>query len=166
MSRLLIGDNNLVKFWPAVQFSRPVLKDSIMLTATDLDTYDHALSQVEDREVVIISVLTSILMEEVNHLELESSAFNVCEQVVSRLLGMCPSSQGCQFFLAPPERCLLPRWYSTSFSAIYSALVKLDPRFPPNLHLLPVYPTDFTMFEKGFTLFICLCVMYLVSYNA
>ena len=50
-----------------------------MLTATDLDTYDHALSQVEDREVVVISVLTSILMEEVNHLELESSAFNVCE---------------------------------------------------------------------------------------
>lgn len=27
--------------------------------------------------------------------------------------------------------------------------MKFVPRFPPNLHLLPVYPTDFTMFEAG-----------------
>lgn len=54
-----------------------------------------------------------------------------------------------QFFLAPPERCVLPRWYSGSYQEIYDALVRLVPRFPANLHLLPVYTTDFTMFESG-----------------
>ena len=96
VSRLLIGDNNLSRFWSAVQFSRPALKSSSLLAATDLDTLDHALSQIEDKEVIVVSVLTSILLEEVNQLELESSAYNVCEQVVSRLLGMCPQMQSSQ----------------------------------------------------------------------
>ena len=51
--------------------------------------------------------------------------------------------------MAPPERCTLPRWYSSNYSKIYEALVSLVPRFPPNLHLLPIYATDFTMFESG-----------------
>ena len=54
-----------------------------------------------------------------------------------------------QFFLAPPERCELPRWFSNSYQVIYDSLVKLVPKFPSNLHLLPVYRTDFTMFDKG-----------------
>ena len=95
-SRMLIGVNNLSKFWPAYQISRPSLKHVSMLTATDFDTFDHALSQVEDKEVIVVSVLTSILLEEVNQLEVESSASNVCDQAVSRLLGLCPRTPGCQ----------------------------------------------------------------------
>ena len=96
ISRLLIGDNNLSRFWPAHQFSRPNLKGSVLVTATDLDTLDHALSQIEDREQVIVSVLTSILLEEVNSLEVESSAYNVCSEVVTRLSGLCPQAQSVQ----------------------------------------------------------------------
>lgn len=43
----------------------------------------------------------------------------------------------------------MPRWYSGAFSEIYQALVRLVPQFPSNLHLLPLYKTDFTMFEPG-----------------
>ena len=96
VSRLLIGDNNLSKFWPAYSFARPNLKSSSLITATDLDTLDHALSQVEDRELVILSVLTSITIEEVNSLEVASSATNVFGEVVSRLSGICPRSPSCQ----------------------------------------------------------------------
>ena len=187
ISRLLIGDNNLSKFWPAYQFSRPTLKLSTLITATDLDALDGALSQVEDKNQVIVSVLTSILIDEVNQNEVGSSAFNICEQAVSRLVGLCPANPSCQvlfaffcqeryffksdlslrfsvtgalhsvcfsfvcpqFFLAPPERCITPRWYSSAYQGIYDALVKLVPRFPSNLHLLPIYSTDFTMFESG-----------------
>ena len=95
-ARLLIGDNNLSRFWPAYQFSRPNIKFSTLHTATDLNTLDHALSQIEDKEQVIVCVLTSILLEEVNQLEVDSSAFNVCKQLVSRLMGLCPRSPGCQ----------------------------------------------------------------------
>ena len=51
-SRLLIGDNNLSKFWPACQFGRPSLKGLTLVVATDLDTLDNALAQAEDREQV------------------------------------------------------------------------------------------------------------------
>ena len=56
-SRLLIGDNNLSKFWPAYQFGRPSLKGSTLVVATDLDTLDNALAQAEDREQVLNSFL-------------------------------------------------------------------------------------------------------------
>ena len=100
VSRLLIGDNNLSRFWPAYQFSRPGLKSAVLITATDLDALDHALSQSEDKNVVIISVLTSILIEEVNQLEVEGSAQNVCDQAITRLLGMCPQSPSTQVWVA------------------------------------------------------------------
>ena len=100
VSRLLIGDNNLSRFWPAYQFSRPALKTAVLITATDLDALDHALAQSEDKNVVIISVLTSILIDEVNQLEVESSAQNVCDQALTRLLGMCPHSQSTQVWTA------------------------------------------------------------------
>ena len=96
VSRVLIGDNNLSRFWPAYQFSRPSLKSSTLITATDLDTLDHALTQVDEKEQVILSVLTSVLLEEVNQQEISSSAFNVCDQAISRLLGLCPRSPSCQ----------------------------------------------------------------------
>ena len=96
ISRLLIGDNNLSKFWPAYQFSKPALKSSVLVTATDLDALDGALAQVEDREQVIISVLSTILMDEVNQSEVSTSAFNVCEEVVGRLVGICPRSPSSQ----------------------------------------------------------------------
>ena len=148
-SLLLIGDNNLSKFWPAYQFSRPNLKFATLSTATDLDTLDNALSQTDEKDQVIISVLTSILLEELNQHELASSVSNVFDQVLARLSGLCPQNPSCQFFLAPPEKTILPRWFSSSYQKVYEALVKIVPRFPANLHLLPIYATDFTMFESG-----------------
>ena len=94
--RMLIGDNNVSKFWGAYQFSRPSLKSSVLVTATDLDTLDHALTQTDEKDQVIVSVLTSLLLEEINQLEVASSAFNVCDQVVTRLAGICPRSPSCQ----------------------------------------------------------------------
>ena len=99
VSRLLIGNNNLSRFWPAHQFGCPNLKGSSLLTATDLDTLDHALTQLEDREQVIISMLTSVILDEVNALEVSSSAFNVCSEVVQRLVGLCPQSPQCQVLI-------------------------------------------------------------------
>ena len=96
ISRLLIGDNNLSRFWPAHQFSRPNLKGSLLVTATDFDALDHALSQVEDRDQVIVGVLTSILLDEVNPLEVASSGYNVCGEVVKRLFGVCTQTPSAQ----------------------------------------------------------------------
>ena len=96
VSRLLIGDNNLARFWPAYQFGRAGLAGASMVTSTDLDTFDNALTQIEDKDVVIVSVLTSILLDEVNVAEMDVSALNICSEVVSRLVGLCPQSPSCQ----------------------------------------------------------------------
>ena len=70
------------------------------MTATDLDTLDHALSQVEDRDQVIICVLTSILIEEAHAVDVSVSASNLCSEVVTRLQGVCPRSPSCQVALS------------------------------------------------------------------
>ena len=106
VSRLLIGDNNLSRFWNAYQFARPGMKNSSLLTATDLDTFDHALSQIEDKQMVIVSILTSILIEEANATELSVSASNVCNEALSRLVGVCPRSPDCQVCSFCPQLCL------------------------------------------------------------
>ena len=129
MSRLLIGDNNLSRFWAAFQFARPNMKSSSLLTATDLDTLDHALSKVDDHEQVIISVLTAILMEEANSSDVPVSASNVCAEVVTRLRGICPRSPTCQVrFIFAFDRILcfvlgLIMGFFSSFSILPGSLV-------------------------------------------
>ena len=93
VSRILIRHNHLSSFWLAYQFSRPNLKHAALLTATN---FDHALTQTEEKDQVIVSVLTSLLLDEVNQLEVKSSALKVCEEAVSRLVGLCPQSPSCQ----------------------------------------------------------------------
>ena len=96
VSRLLIGDNNLTRFWPAFQFGRPGLAGATLITSTDLDTFDTALTQIEDKDQVIVSVLTSILLDEINTTEIDVSSLNICSEVVSRLVGFCPQMPSCQ----------------------------------------------------------------------
>ena len=107
LSRLLIGDNNLSRFWPSYQFGKANLKSSMLLTATDFDTLDHALSQSDEKEQVIISVLTSLLLEEISQDELESSVNNIIGEVMTRLGGLCPRSPSCQVPTIYSSKCFL-----------------------------------------------------------
>ena len=120
LSRLLIGDNNLSRFWAAYQFARPNMKDSVLMTATDLDTLDHALSQVEDRDQVIICVLTSILIEEAHAVDVSVSASNLCSEVVTRLQGVCPRSPSCQVALSFVNWKGFVDWEDFDFDLYYS----------------------------------------------
>ena len=133
VSRLLVGDNNLSRFWPAHQFSRPSLKDSVLVTATDLDTLEHALTQVEDRDQVIISMLTSVLLEEANSSEIGSSAYNVCSEVVSRVAGLCPRTPSCQVLLFKIFFFLFP-------SLVCDRVCPFEYRFSLSYIIFPVFP--------------------------
>ena len=127
ISRLLIGDNNLSRFWPAYQFSRQHLKGSLLVTATDFDTLDHALSQAEadDRSQVIVSILTSVLLDEVNSLEVASSAHNVCNEVINRLVGLCPQLPSCQVRVI--VTLVVRSFYDFLRDKLYDALVIFCP---------------------------------------
>ena len=52
-----------------------------------------------------------------------------------------------QFFVAPPECCPLPRWFSAQFSTIFEAFVAETRKFLSNMHVTSLYPTDSSMFE-------------------
>ena len=52
-----------------------------------------------------------------------------------------------QFFVAPPEGCPIPRWYSSNFVSIYEIFAEGIKAAPCNVHVLPLYKTDHSMFD-------------------
>ena len=52
-----------------------------------------------------------------------------------------------QFFLAPPECCPNPRWYSLKFSSVYESFSASTKSVGPNIRLLPLYKMEQNMFE-------------------
>ena len=52
-----------------------------------------------------------------------------------------------QFFLAPPECCPIPRWFSSKFTAVFEAFVAETRRLLSNVHVTSLYPTDASMYE-------------------
>ena len=52
-----------------------------------------------------------------------------------------------QFFLAPPECCPVPRWFSTRFSEVFESFVAVTRQLLSNVHIVSLYPTDASMFE-------------------
>ena len=52
-----------------------------------------------------------------------------------------------QFFLAPPEFCPIPRWYSTKFTDVYEAFSLVARTMSLNVRILSLYPTDPSMFD-------------------
>ena len=52
-----------------------------------------------------------------------------------------------QFFLAPPEFCPIPRWYSGKFTEVYDAFSLVVRQMPLNVRILPLYQTDPSMFD-------------------
>ena len=52
-----------------------------------------------------------------------------------------------QFFVAPPERCPIPRWFSTNFVSVYEIFSDFVKSSPSNVHVLPLYPAQPTMFD-------------------
>lgn len=52
-----------------------------------------------------------------------------------------------QIFLAAPECCPLPRWFSNKFYDVDSSFSSFATKLPTNVHLLPLYQCDSSMFD-------------------
>ena len=146
------------------QFARPSLKNSSLLTATDLDTFNRALSQVDEKDQVIISVLTSILVEEANCLDVSVLASSVCSEVITRLLGICLPSPICQVWLVQHVSTLLVTFsfvifvLSLSFVGLLGATWEVLSAEVVQ-QFLPCRLRGFGVFTKLITL--CTCLRYL-----
>ena len=84
--RLIIGDANIVRFWQASQTARKDLVGVPLQAVSCLDTFENALASVtEEFDFVLVSVMTSLLMDEISSTDLRSSSFSVFEGVIKRL---------------------------------------------------------------------------------
>ena len=82
-SRLILGDSNIVRFWQAAQQARPQLVGVPLKPVSCHDTLTSALSSITDElDYVIVSVLTSFLIEEGSTVDCRKTCFNVIEMVV------------------------------------------------------------------------------------
>ena len=85
-SMLIIADGNVTRFWDAAQLSRPQLAGVTLKPVSCLDTLASSLSEVNDGfDFAIISVLTSLLLEEASAADLKGSSLNICQDVVRRV---------------------------------------------------------------------------------
>ena len=85
-TRLLIGDANVARFWPAAQVARPQLMGVNFREASCSETLSAALSEVTDTlDPVIISVLSEFLIEEASALDISQSCSNIVGDVFRAL---------------------------------------------------------------------------------
>ena len=49
--------------------------------------------------------------------------------------------------MAPPECCPLPRWFYNQYSIVYESFSSAAQAILPNIHILPQYKCDASMFE-------------------
>ena len=84
--RLLIGDANVIRFWQASQLARPMMLGVPLKSVSCMDTFESALADVTDElDYVLVSVLTSLLLEEATPTTLFDSCSNVVQAIVKRI---------------------------------------------------------------------------------
>ena len=83
---IILGDANIARFWEDAQITRHQLVGAVFKPVSCLDTLTSALSEVNDGfDFVIVSILTTMLLEEGSASDLSSSCHNVVRDVVKRL---------------------------------------------------------------------------------
>ena len=91
--RLIVGDAGIVRTWQAAQVSRPQLVGVPLKSATCLDTLTSALSDVTDEyDFVIVSMLTSLLLEEGSAVDARRSCANIMADVFRIVVGAAKKS--------------------------------------------------------------------------
>ena len=95
--RLLIGDGNLTRFWQAAQAARPHLKDVPIKSAACLFTLEAGLEMVSDEmDYVIVSVVTSVVIDDGNATDVAGSSRNALESVFKRVTASGRKAPHCQ----------------------------------------------------------------------
>ena len=84
--RLIIGDANIVKFWQASQTARKELVGVPLMSVVCQDTLEVALQEVHgDLDFVLVSALTSLLIEEGSADDVRGSCINVLETALKKV---------------------------------------------------------------------------------
>ena len=90
---MIIGDSNIVRFWQASQVSRPLHLGVPLKSVSCLDTLDSALASVTDElDLVLVSVLTSFVIDEGSAHDVRETCRNVFGTVIRPLIAAAKKS--------------------------------------------------------------------------
>ena len=91
--RLVIADANIGRSWQASQLARPQLVGVPLKNAACLDTLASSLMDVTDAlDYVVISVATSLVLDEASSTDVRGSSFNVFETMVKHVMAAAKKS--------------------------------------------------------------------------
>ena len=92
--RLIIGDSNIDRFWQASQLARPQLVGVALKPVSCYDTLEAAVGSITDEfDYVLVSTVTSFLLDELSPSDVSVSAFNIMEGLVKRLTAAARKSK-------------------------------------------------------------------------
>ena len=95
--RLIIGDGNVVRFWQAAQISRKELLGVRLHHVSCMDTLDSSLGEITDEfDYVLVSVLTSLVLDEVSSSDIRKSGTNLFGDVTRRIAAAAKKSSRAQ----------------------------------------------------------------------
>ena len=130
--RLVVGDVNVVRFWQAAQLARPQLVGVPLKTVGCVDTLSSALAEVNDAlDYVVVSVATTLLLEEATSVDVRGSSLNVFESLVKHITAAAKKSSRVEVFVVFGD-WLLGIFRSIGTSGV-SCLVNLPFRFVSGL---------------------------------
>ena len=83
---MILGDANVARFWEAAQVARPQLVGVTFKPISCMDTFSASLTDVNDGfDFVLVSVLTSLLVEECSSTDVTASSQNIIVDLVKLL---------------------------------------------------------------------------------
>ena len=103
---VIVGDANVVRFWEAAQVARPQLVGVGLKPASCFDTLSSALADVNDGlDFVVVSVLTSLLVDEASGTDVKGSSSNILSGAVKVVCAAAKKSGRVEVRLSIFSKC-------------------------------------------------------------
>lgn len=149
ISALLLLDVGLRRHWDGFLRDRPHLTDVIPVNCSEMDNLATGLDGITpDTRVVIIFCLTAYLADNVNREYIDTSAATVCADFLAAIRAKAVVSGHCNFCIVPPMRVNSPRWFHSSFPAVFRAFQTSMSILPVNVHVTPYREYPAAHFER------------------
>ena len=144
----LVGDSNIRNNVNKTNCrAHPAMKSAQVLICTSLEVFVETLRQIKTvSDVCVVSCLTNFLASADGPVTVSHRVEPVLQEIRGVLLEICFDNPNRHYMISPPMYRTSPVWYREGLPEIltmFSATLSLDR--PPNLHLLPSFPTpDFS----------------------
>ena len=140
----LLGDSNVHRNVNKTSVrANPLVKSSQMIPCGHLAVFSEALLKVRpESSVCVIACLTNFLTNADGNATATGRVEPVLQTVLATLLEHCQGSPQRHYIVSPPMYRLTPVWYREGLPEVLIAFSQtLSQNRPPNLHLMPSFPT-------------------------